>query len=486
MDQKLSDAGAERAVLAGLFSYGIDAYVEVNDLLTHGSFANQNNQVIYKCIEKVLKSEAEVDLPAILSAAEQLSLSEAIGTEQELTYISDLMAFPVKQGNILHFAAQIKKFEFARSAKRISKKISRDIDDIKGDESIDEIIGLIEDPLMDFLRDDESGQKPELLGEGIDDYFQFLIDNKCDQIGLASGYPRFDAIIGGGLRRKCIDVVSARPGVGKSVFADNVALYNARQGIPVIMLDTEMCKEDHMNRLAAHISGVDINRIATGKFSDDEEQFIKVKAAFAEIKALPYTYVSVSGAPFETIVNTIKRWILREVGQDEEGRTNDCLVIYDYLKLMSAAGISSNMQEYQALGFQITTLHNLSVKYDFACLSFTHLNREGITREDTSVSSGSDRIVWLCTSFTIFKLKGVEEMAEDGPQGGSHKGVNLKARHGAGLIDGNYINFNMNGAYARLVEVGTRDESRTGQGGGAMEGADTEFEDDVPPFDTES
>ena len=482
MDQKLSDAGAERAVLAGLFSYGIDAYVEINDLLTHNSFAHQNNQVIYKCLEKVLLSDAAVDLPAILSAASQLSLSDVVGTEQELGYIRDLMAFPVKQDNVLFFAAQIKKFEFARQAKKIAKRIEKGIDDINGDESIDDIIGLVENPLMEFLRDDETGQKPEKLGEGADEYLQFLIENKCDQIGLSSGYPRFDAIIGGGHRRKCVDVVSARPGVGKSVFGDNVALHNARKGIPVLMLDSEMSKDDHMNRLAANISGVPIGEIATGKFSEDEEKFIKVKAAFKELKEIPYTYVSVAGSPFETIINTVKRWILREVGQDENGRTNDCLVVYDYLKLMSSSSINNNMQEYQALGFQITALHNLTVKYDFACLAFIQLNRDGITREDTSVASGSDRIIWLCTSFTIFKLKSAEEMAEDGPQGGTHKGVNLKARHGSGLTDGNYINFNMQGEFARIIEVNTRDEARTGRGG-ILEGADEPFEDDEPPFD---
>lgn len=52
MDLKLTDIGAERAVLAGLFSYGLESYVEICDLIDHGSFGHQNNQVIYKCIEK--------------------------------------------------------------------------------------------------------------------------------------------------------------------------------------------------------------------------------------------------------------------------------------------------------------------------------------------------------------------------------------------------------------------------------------------------
>ena len=478
MDSKLSDVGAERAVLAGLFAYGVESYVEISDFLTHSSFAHQNNQVIYKCIEKILQSDAHVDVPAILSAAQQLNLSETIQTRQELEYINSLMEFPIKKGNVVHFAAQVKKFEFARKAKRISKKISKDIDSIKGDESIDEIINLVENPIMEFLRDDDTGQKPEKLGDDIDEYLEFLIENKCDQIGISSGFPRFDSVIGGGLRRKCVDLVSARPGVGKSVFADNVALYNARKGIPVLMLDTEMSKEDHLNRIVSNMSGIPIEEIATGKFSEDDEKLIKVKEAMEEIRDIPYTYVSVAGAPFETIMNTIKRWIIQDVGQDEFGRTNDCLVVYDYLKLMSSSSINNNMQEYQALGFQITNLHNLAVKFDFPCLSFVQLNRDGITKESTDAVSGSDRLIWLCTSFSIFKLKSAEELAEDGPSSGNRKLVTLKARHGAGLLDGNYINMNMIGSHSQLLELRTRDEIRSSPDDGVIEGADLPFEVD--------
>ena len=478
MDSKLSDMGAERAILACLFAHGFEVYVEISDFITHNSFAHRNNQVIYKCIEKVLESDAEVDLASILSASEQLNLSETIKSKDELEYIDSLMNFPVKKGNVLHFAAQIKKFEFARKAKQISQKIEKDIDSINGDETIDEIINLVESPLTDFLRDDESGDKPEMLGDDIDEYIEYLIENKCDQIGLSSGFPRFDAVIGGGLRRKCVDLVSARPGVGKSVFADNVALHNAMKGIPVLMLDTEMSKEDHLHRIIAHMSGVPISEVSTGQFADDPEKYIKVKEAAEKIKDLPYTYVCVAGAPFETILNTIKRWILREVGQDEAGKTNDCLVVYDYLKLMSSGSISKNIQEYQALGFQITNLHNLAVKYDFPCLSFIQLNRDGITREDTSVASGSDRLIWLCTSFSIFKEKSTEELAEDGPNAGNRKLVTLKARHGGGLLDGNYINLELLGSHSRLTELRTRDEFRSSPDSGIIEGSDIPFDED--------
>lgn len=458
MDLKLADIGAERAVLAGLFNYGIDSYIELSTLIDHNTFGHHNNQVIYKCAEKVLQDEAQIDLPAILSAASQLNVSEVVNTKKELEYIKSLFDFPIKKDNVIHFAAQIKKFEFARKIKKLAAKIGKDVESVNGTESIDDIIGIIENPVADFLREDDSNQKTEKIGEGVDEYVDFLAENKCDQIGVPTGFPRYDLAIGGGLRRKCVDLVSARPKVGKSVFADNVALSVAGKGTPVLMLDTEMSKEDHLNRIIANLTGIPVNDVSTGKFTEDDEKYDRVNKAVKHIKEIPYTYASVAGAPFEQILNVIKRWVIQEVGTDENGRANDCVVVYDYLKLMSSSSITNNIQEYQALGFQITSLHNLAVKYDFPCLSFVQLNRDGITKESTDTVSGSDRLIWLCTSFSIFKAKSAEELAEDGPKAGNRKLVPIVARHGAGLDDGNYINMQMQGEYTRLTELKTRNE----------------------------
>lgn len=479
MTKILQDLGAERAVLAGLFTHGLESYIEVSDILDYNSFAAHNNQIIYKCVEKIFANEAQIDIASFISAAERLGFTEIIKDKRELNYVKSLMDFPVKKDNVLHFAAQIKKFELARKIKRLANQISLDADEITGDEDVDEIISIIENPIVEFLKEDDNNKRPEKIGDGVEEYIDFLLENKCDQIGIPSGFDRYDAAIGGGLRRKCVDLISARPKVGKSVFGDNVAINVAKKGIPVLMLDTEMSKEDHLNRIIASISKVPINDISTGSFESNEEQFIAVQDAVKEIKGIPYTYATVAGMPFESILNVIKRWVLQEVGTDENGRTNECLVVYDYLKLMSSTSISNNIQEYQALGFQITNLHNLAVKYDFACLSFVQLNRDGITKESTDAVSGSDRLIWLCTSFSIFKEKSAEELAEDGPRAGNRKLVPIVSRHGPGMQDGNYINLNMSGQHALLTELRTRDELVATGGADAIEGAELPFEEDT-------
>lgn len=458
MEIKLSDIGSERAILAGLMQYGVDAYVTISDIVNEDTFTHTNNQILFKCIQKIITNDQKVDIPSILSVSEQLNLQESVNTDQEIKYIKSLLEFPVNKDNVFHFAIQIKKFEFARKIKLLTAKIHKDIDNVTGSESINEIIQMLESPVSDFLREDDSGDLPEKIGKDIQKYLDFLEENKCDIIGIPTGFNKYDEAIGGGLRRKCVDLISARPKVGKSVFADNVALNVSSKQIPVLMLDTEMSKEDHLNRLLANISGVPINEIATGRFAGDEDKRFKVLEAMKLIESIPYSYVSVAGQPFEQILNLIKRWVMQDVKTDDNGKTNNCLIIYDYLKLMSSNSITNNIQEYQALGFQITSLHNLCVKLDIPCLSFVQLNRDGITKESTDAVSGSDRLIWLCTSFTIFKAKSPEELAEDGPNAGNRKLVPIVSRHGGGLDDGDYINMVMQGSHAKLRELKTRNE----------------------------
>jgi hypothetical protein len=236
------------------------------------------------------------------------------------------------------------------------------------------------------------------------------------------------------------------------------------------MLDTEMAKEDHYNRILANLSGIEINRIATGRFSENEIDKEKVFTAAEKLEKIPYHYISIAGESFENILSQMRKWIYQHVGFDENGQTKDCLIIYDYLKLMGSEGISSVMQEYQVLGFQITKLHNFMVKYDVPCLSFVQLNRDGITRESTDVVSGSDRLIWLCTSFSIFKMKSDEEVATDGIDSGNRKLVPIVARHGAGLDDGDYVCMKMHGKYGRIEEGETRNEIH----GNRQEGFETD------------
>ena len=152
MPENLSDIGAERAVLAGLLQYGLDGYVSISDIISTESFSNHNNQVIFSCMKHILDNDQSVDVASLLSAAQHLNFIEVINTKQELAYINALFDFPINQDNIFHFAIQVKKFEFAKKIRLLTTKIHKDVGQITGEESVNEILNILEDPVTDFLR----------------------------------------------------------------------------------------------------------------------------------------------------------------------------------------------------------------------------------------------------------------------------------------------------------------------------------------------
>ncbi|HAT63530.1 MAG TPA: hypothetical protein DCS66_02870 [Flavobacteriaceae bacterium] len=458
--RNLQDLAAERAVLAGLCQYGLDAFLNI-DFIDTDHFTNEMNQIIFKCVKKVISESSHVELASILAAANNLNLYENINNKNEIGFLRSLFNFPIHKDNISIHAAKIAKLKLARNIQQTLKVCEKRLNTISGDEDINDLIAMVESPVLDATSAiyESSSHQPEIIGDEVEAYIHHLADNPTDMIGISSGFSIYDQAIGGGFRRKCVDLVAARPKVGKSMFGDEVALHVTQNlEVPVLMLDTEMSKEDHLNRMLANLSGVDINRISTGKFAENEIDKKKIEEAAEKLKAIPYHYISIAGQPFENILGLMRKWLYQHVGIDENGRTKDCLIIYDYLKLMGSDGISNSMQEFQLLGFQITQLHNFCVKHDVPCLSFVQLNRDGITKESTDVVSGSDRLIWLCTSFTIFKMKSDEEIADDLEENGNRKLVPVVARHGAGLDDGDYINMNMFGKYGRIEEGKTRNE----------------------------
>ena len=149
---------------------------------------------------------------------------------------------------------------------------------------------------------------------------------------------------------------------------------------------------------------------------------------------------------------------------------------------MDATGMSQDMKEYQVLGFMMTALHNFAVKYRVPIVAFIQLNRDGITKESTDTASGSDRIVWLCSNFTIFKRKSDEEIAEDGGRSGNRKLIPIISRHGGGLDENDYINCHMKGWCAKISEGNTRLEAVRGtqQGGAGFTINENNEEENIP------
>ena len=454
----LVNAAAERAILSGILQYGEEAYLDVVDILQPTTFTIDSNKAIWRCVDHLLKSGTTktIDIPMILSTSQDIGLKNYFDRAEEAKHLAGIAAMPIELVNVRRFAAKCRKLEIARLVREKLNDARDNLLDITGDESTLSIISLSEIDLSSLLKEEHNNTKK--LGDGLEEHLLHLAGNPVKQIGISTGFPAYDQAIGGGLRPATINVVGARPKVGKTLLSDNMGYYIAKSGIPVLNLDTEMTMEDHHYRATAMISGVPIKQIETGEFGQDKQQLRKALDAAKALSIAPYFHISIAGMPFEDILATTRRWISKEVGFEADGKAKPCVIIYDYLKLMDAQGISSDMKEHQLLGFMMTSLHNFAHRYGVPFLTFMQLNRDGIDKEDTSSASGSDRIIWLCSNFSIFKLKSDEEVQEDGIKNGNRKLKPIVCRHGSGMEFGNYINCIMTGDIARIVEGKTKFE----------------------------
>ncbi|MFQ3578922.1 MAG: DnaB-like helicase C-terminal domain-containing protein, partial [Bacteroidales bacterium] len=193
--------------------------------------------------------------------------------------------------------------------------------------------------------------------------------------------------------------------------------------------------------------------IELGTFTKSQSKVQKLQKALTELKKMPYHYISIpnlSSSSFDEIVFKIKRWIKNYVGL-LGGKAKDCLVILDYLKLTDIS-LLRDAREYQVLGYYMTTLHNMATKYNFPILVFVQLNRDGISEEETSVVAGSDRIIWLCSNFSIYRRKTIEEIAEQPVQFRNYnmKLINLISRHGPGMNAGDFLNIYFNSQICKI------------------------------------
>jgi len=455
ISKKLYDVASERGVLAGLIRYK-DAYYDIADILQSSTFTLPQNQVIFDCIKHIKDTYENliIDLPSIYSAATELGVSHLFEQKQNILHLQAVIDLPVDESNVRKFAAKIRKLEVARLLHNQLAVAQNKLVELDGSESITQILGIAEDSIFDFssLLNDRDNE-PVSLGEGLHNYLQYLGNNPTSTIGISTGYKEYDWAIGGGLRNGTVNMIGARAKTGKTILSDNIGNYIASElNIPVLNLDTEMSLTDHQIRLTALRTSTPIHNIETGT----AKNFDRILEESKLIEKIPYYHKSIAGCPFEEQIAIARRWIVKTVGLNEDGTSKPCVIIYDYLKLMSSEGLNKDLKEYQLLGFMMTSLHNFAVRYQIPILSFIQLNREGINKEEQNVISGSDRIIWLCSNFSILKGKSPEEIAEDGHQYGNRKIVVVAARHGEAMDLGDYIMCNMQGKYAKIEEIGRK------------------------------
>lgn len=437
----------EDIVLSGIVKFGREGYAECCDLLNEDVFPTFIHSALYKGMSELFNEGRQFN---VLSVFQKSGLPPEMYDQSKAILSSDIYS----STDIRPTALKIRKGKIKEQAIAVHRNCINELMKLDGTEPISRIIQHSERALFDLVGSiaNTTDNNPVHIGSMARNQVEDWMMNPVQNVGLPLPWPRFNASIGGGLRSG-VHIVGARLKVGKTSIGLMTALHAASLGIPVLILDTEMMIKDVLPRLLASLSEVEINQIERGVIIKDE---LKKKKVFNSIEFLEKSNIfhrNVGGYDFDEIVSTIRRWMYTDVGFRENGQANPMLVIYDYFKVMNAKELT-NINETQALGFQVTKLVDFSKKYDFPCMSFAQLNRDGISREDSAAIGNSDRLAQLANSVSLFKRKTEEEIRKDGELMGNRKLITTDSRYGGEMeFASEYIHMNMKKEYCILQEV---------------------------------
>ena len=259
---------------------------------------------------------------------------------------------------------------------------------------------------------------------GIEDLIQERANDPKEEMGLKTPYRNFDRMFGG-IRKGNIYAWVSRPKHGKSTVLSHLATgMSVLNDCPALILDTEMATVDVQFRIASSVTGIPVWYLETGMWKKNDEMVKKFndnKARLALAKE-KIQHMTVAGKPTEEICSIIRRWYYSQVG-----RGNNCVVVYDYIKLTGEKDY--NKKEYELIGEKVNSLKELTLELDIPILTACQLNRQAESGvDDSSAIAQSDRLQWFASFVAIFRRKTPEEISQEGQEYGTHKLIPLATR----------------------------------------------------------
>lgn len=239
----------------------------------------------------------------------------------------------------------------------------------EGQDEVEKLLDTAEQMIFELAEDTSTGEASDLKSL-LDETF-----NRLDQAqdrgggvsGVETGFFELDEMTDG-LQQGEMIIVAARPSMGKTAFALNIAEHAAASnGVPVGVFSLEMGKQQLAQRLLCSRSGVDSHRVRRNQLGEDD--FGQLAMAVGELSDAP---LYIDDTPGLSLLG------LRAKGRRMKARHDIQLLVVDYLQLMSASGAESRQQEVSVISRGIKALaRELSVPV--ICLS--QLNRAAESRE---------------------------------------------------------------------------------------------------------
>lgn len=323
------------ASLLGALLIDSDAIVKVADIVHPADFYDERHQRIYEATIQLYEKHSPID---VLTLSDQLKATGFLDMIGGPAYLTELTNFVPTAAHAEQYAEIVAQ----KALRRRLIRASQDIVNLGYNESkgLQELIEEAETSLFNVsqrhVKQDITSLET-ILTESFD-RLDDLHKDKNKIRGIPSGYRDLDQILAG-FQRSDLIILAARPSMGKTALALNIAhnvAVNSKE--PVLIFSLEMSKEQLVDRMLAMESGVDAWALRTGTLTDSD--FEKIGRAMGALSEAP---IFIDDTPGIT-VSDLRTKARREAHQKQLG-----LIIVDYLQLMSGgnrfSGDGNRVQE---------------------------------------------------------------------------------------------------------------------------------------------
>ncbi len=432
----------EKQLLAGLLK-DPESYIDISDFIGNDDFYSEDTSLhsaVFRVVQQAISNGDEIDEIIIAQRVSDIGLSFQDNLNPS-DYIKSLAMRKVPKGNLVKTAKELKKFTVRRQMLNSCEEIGRKMKSMSADAAYSQIIEEADNIYNAQVNLFEIGDNtPDNIYEDMEALIEARGENPIEEFGMMGPHEKINDIYGSLLRPGNITVIVARSGVGKTQFCMDYATKVAlKYDVPVLHFDNgEMSKEELIMRQCAAHSGVPMHLLESGRWRQAGEDVVaKVRSVWPRIKGLKFYYYNVGGMDVDTMVNTLKRFYYSTVG-----RGNRMVFSFDYIKTSNES--SGNKNEWQVVGEMVDKFKKCIQKEVLEdgdpvipMITSVQSNRSGITTnrnsqnvvDDESIVSLSDRITQFCSHMFILRKKTDDEIELEGRGFGTHKLVNVKARH---------------------------------------------------------
>ncbi len=332
---------AEQSVLGSMIT-DKNAVVEAIEKLEENDFYRDGHKVIFKTISEMFKDDMPVDLVTLL---ERLKSTEKLEKAGGVTYVSELSSSLLTTINLSAYIKIVKEKSILRKLIKASTSIIEDSYNKQGE--VEEVLEGAEKKIFD-IAEKRTTSDFEPLNVVLERGFleiERLFNNKGEITGVGSGFVDLDAKTSG-FQKGDMVLIAARPSMGKTTFALNIAEHAAlREGKSVVVFSLEMSKEQLAYKLLCSEANVDMLKLRTGALDDkDWENIARATGPLSKAKI----YIDDTAGVTVMEMRSKCRRLKLEYGID--------LIVIDYLQLMSGSSNESRQQEVSEISRSIKAL----------------------------------------------------------------------------------------------------------------------------------